>query len=110
MHFFALSVTTSLKIPGAVIPRRVFTRPGPLPVVVGAGRGRLLDRNWVGCRKCVLECVVECLFLVPARALGAIVIAFMSFAFRISIQVDFSDRGVKGFQSRANNPDRAYVP
>jgi hypothetical protein len=26
--FFALSVTTSLKIPGAVIPRRVFTRPG----------------------------------------------------------------------------------
>ena len=29
MHFFALSVTTSLKIPGAVIPRRVFTRPGP---------------------------------------------------------------------------------
>src|SRR4029077_4574503 len=27
--FFALSVTTSLKIPGAVIPRRVFTRPGP---------------------------------------------------------------------------------
>jgi hypothetical protein len=22
-------VTTSLKIPGAVIPRRVFTRPGP---------------------------------------------------------------------------------
>ena len=29
MHFFALSVTTSLKIPGAVIPRRLFTRPGP---------------------------------------------------------------------------------
>jgi hypothetical protein len=28
LHFFALSVTTSLKIPGAVIPRRVFTRPG----------------------------------------------------------------------------------
>jgi hypothetical protein len=26
--YFALSVTTSLKIPGAVIPRRVFTRPG----------------------------------------------------------------------------------
>ena len=26
--FFALSVATSLKIPGAVIPRRVFTRPG----------------------------------------------------------------------------------
>jgi hypothetical protein len=30
LHFFALSVTTSLKIPGAVIPRRVFTRPGSL--------------------------------------------------------------------------------
>ena len=29
MHFFALSVTASLKIPGAVIPRRLFTRPGP---------------------------------------------------------------------------------
>ena len=29
MHFFALRVTTSLKIPGAVIPRRVFTRSGP---------------------------------------------------------------------------------
>ena len=29
MHFFALSVTTSLKIPGTVILRRVFTRPGP---------------------------------------------------------------------------------
>jgi hypothetical protein len=28
LHIFALSVTTSLKIPGAVIPRRVFTRPG----------------------------------------------------------------------------------
>jgi hypothetical protein len=26
LHFFALSVTTSLKIPGAVIPRRVFTQ------------------------------------------------------------------------------------
>jgi hypothetical protein len=28
--FFAMSVTTSLKIPGAVIPRRVFTQPGSL--------------------------------------------------------------------------------
>jgi hypothetical protein len=33
LHFFALSVTTSLKIPGAVIPRRVFTRPGPKAAV-----------------------------------------------------------------------------
>jgi hypothetical protein len=31
LRFFALSVTTSLKIPGAVIPRRVFTQPGPDP-------------------------------------------------------------------------------
>jgi hypothetical protein len=30
LHIFALSVTTSLKIPGAVIPRRVFTRPGTI--------------------------------------------------------------------------------
>src|SRR5260221_14241876 len=29
LRFFALSVTTSLKILGAVIPRRVFTQPGP---------------------------------------------------------------------------------
>jgi hypothetical protein len=28
LHFFALSVTTSVEIPGAVIPRRVFTRAG----------------------------------------------------------------------------------
>ena len=29
LRFFALSVTTSLKIPGAVIPRSVFTQPRP---------------------------------------------------------------------------------
>jgi hypothetical protein len=28
LHFFALSISTSLKILGAVIPRRVFTHPG----------------------------------------------------------------------------------
>jgi prolyl-tRNA editing enzyme YbaK/EbsC (Cys-tRNA(Pro) deacylase) len=39
LHFFALSVTTSLKIPGAVIPRRVFTRPGP-SAAIGEKIGR----------------------------------------------------------------------
>jgi hypothetical protein len=28
LHFFALHLTTGLKIPGAVIPLNVFTRPG----------------------------------------------------------------------------------
>ena len=36
--FFALSVTTSLKIPGAVIPRRVFTRPGSLSDMAASPR------------------------------------------------------------------------
>ena len=43
MHFFALSVTTSLKIPGAVIPRRVFTRPGPEAAVAALQR---YVRSW----------------------------------------------------------------
>jgi hypothetical protein len=30
LRFFALSVITSLKIPGAIILRRVFTQPGPI--------------------------------------------------------------------------------
>ena len=36
LHFFALNVTASLKIPGAVIPRD-FTRPGS----IATGRGKL---------------------------------------------------------------------
>jgi hypothetical protein len=31
LRFVALRVTTSLKIPGAVIPRNVFTQPGSKP-------------------------------------------------------------------------------
>jgi hypothetical protein len=34
--FFALSVTTSLKIPGAVIPRNVFTQPRPSTDIRGS--------------------------------------------------------------------------
>src|SRR5258705_9914421 len=34
LRFFALSATTSLKILGAVIPRRVFTQPGSSSAVV----------------------------------------------------------------------------
>jgi len=37
LHFSALSVTTSLKIPGAVISRRVFTRPEPIGDMYGQG-------------------------------------------------------------------------
>jgi hypothetical protein len=42
--------------------------------------GGLYDRNWVGCWKCVLECVIERLFLVlPRRTLGATAISSMRF-------------------------------
>ena len=33
MCFFALRMTTGLKIPGVVIPRRVFTQPRPVAEV-----------------------------------------------------------------------------
>jgi hypothetical protein len=36
---FALSETPSLKILGAVIPRRVFTQPGPISESPAGGRG-----------------------------------------------------------------------
>jgi hypothetical protein len=63
LHIFALSVTTSLKIPGAVIPRRVFTRlgaivAGPMPYPMRAGmqvaylhtpRGRAVYSTQGGC-------------------------------------------------------------
>ena len=51
MHFFGLSVTTSLKIAGAVIPCRVFTRPGPEAAVhrVAAIRPQLEHKpTWRG--------------------------------------------------------------
>jgi hypothetical protein len=67
--------------------------------VVGGERGRLPNRNWVGCRKGVLERVVKCLFLVPTRLLSAIVITFMCFAFRIGIHFDFSDRTINRHRS-----------
>jgi hypothetical protein len=41
--FFALSVTTSLKIPGAVIPRRVFTRPGARKSLMHRSKEQLFD-------------------------------------------------------------------
>jgi hypothetical protein len=38
LHFFAVNLTTSLKIPGAVIPRNVFTQPGSqASEAIGAG-------------------------------------------------------------------------
>jgi hypothetical protein len=36
LHFFAVNLTTSLKIPGAVIPRKVFTQPGSKPEITAA--------------------------------------------------------------------------
>jgi hypothetical protein len=48
-------------------------------------------RNGIGCREGILESVVEHLFLVPPRALGAIEVVVMRFAFRISIHLNFSD-------------------
>jgi hypothetical protein len=38
--FFALSVTISFKISGAVIPRRVFTQPGSVPAAELCDRRR----------------------------------------------------------------------
>jgi hypothetical protein len=37
LHFFALHLTTGLKIPGAVIPLNVFTQPGSLNRLQSAG-------------------------------------------------------------------------
>jgi hypothetical protein len=63
---------------------------------------------WIGCRKGILERVVERLFLVFTRKLGAFVIALMRF-FSIAIHFEFSDRAA---QSRpvANNCSGAFVP
>src|SRR5260370_23734669 len=44
LRFFALSATTSLKILGAVIPRRVFTQPGPKAASIGPPRNA--SANW----------------------------------------------------------------
>ena len=55
--FFSLSVTTSLKIPGAVIPRRVFTQPGSFATNAGGPTNPIMSAFGLGCaetlcRKC----------------------------------------------------------
>jgi hypothetical protein len=68
------------------------------------GGGRLLDRNWVGCGKGILERVVEGLFLVLlSRSFGSIELTFMRFALRIGIHFKPSYRIEKDdFSSRKN--------
>jgi hypothetical protein len=41
LRFFTLRATTSLKIQGAFIPRRVFTQAGPLPASRAAKKKKL---------------------------------------------------------------------
>jgi hypothetical protein len=59
----------------------IAARPrGVHAVEVGGRQGGLYDRNWVRCWKCVLERVIERLFLVlPRRMLGATAISSMRF-------------------------------
>jgi hypothetical protein len=44
--FFALSVTTSLKIPGAFIPRRVFTQGPAVPPVGQWAQAATNEKLW----------------------------------------------------------------
>ena len=46
---------------------------------------RYYNRNRIGCREGILEGIVEHLFLVPPRALGAIDVVVTSFVLRIKI-------------------------
>jgi hypothetical protein len=52
---------------------------------------RYHNRNRIGCREGILEGIVEHLFLVPPRALGATEVVVVRFAFRISIHFNCSD-------------------
>jgi hypothetical protein len=52
---------------------------------------RYYDRNWIGGRESILEGIVERLFLVPPRALGAIEVVVVRFAFWIGFHFKCSD-------------------
>ena len=43
-RFFALRVTTALKIQGAYVPRRLFTQPGPIGEVIAAWQQQTVRR------------------------------------------------------------------
>ena len=61
---------------------------------VGFGRTFLFryhNRNRIGCREGILESVVEHFFLMAPRALGAIEVVAIWFAFRIGIHFNCSD-------------------
>jgi len=51
------------------------------------GRCWLFDGNWIGCRKGILERIVERLFLMPTRSLRAIVFTFKRLACRTGIHL-----------------------
>ena len=52
---------------------------------------RYYNRNRIGCREGILEGIVEHLFLVPPRALGAVDVVVTSFVLRIGIHFNFPD-------------------
>ena len=52
---------------------------------------RYYNRNRIGRREGILEGIVEHLFLVPPRALGAVDVVVNSFVLRIGIHFNFPD-------------------
>jgi hypothetical protein len=52
---------------------------------------RYYNRNRIGCRECILEGIVEHLFLMPPRALGAVDVVVTSFVLQIGIHFNFPD-------------------
>jgi hypothetical protein len=63
-------------------------RAAPSLIVVGFGRGGLLDRDWIRRRKGISQRVIERFLLVHARKFLAII--FASFGLRIALHFDFS--------------------
>jgi len=51
----------------------------------------LFDRNWIGCRKGILQGIIKCLLLtLPTLPLGTTAIFWLRFEFLIDIHFDFS--------------------
>ena len=51
----------------------------------------MFDRNWIGCRKGILQGIIKCLLLtLPTLPLGTTAIFWLRFEFLIDIHFDFS--------------------
>jgi hypothetical protein len=80
-------------------------------VAIGGGGAWVLDLKRIGRREGVLEGFIERLFLVPAIAVGAIVILRSGFAFWLDNHLDLSASLLKIVRTvKGNEPSRAYVP